>query len=194
MSGRQVPATTDRAEPHGPLPASTPTAVVVMGVAGCGKSTVGRGVADRLGWVFADADDRHPRENVEKMRRGEPLEDDDRWPWLDALHDAIDDHLRRGESLVLACSALKHAYRSRLGVDGERVRLVHLDVDRAELERRLDERRGHFMGVDMLESQLAALERPWPAEALILDGSLPADELAELVVSAAIARRDDPPR
>lgn len=157
--------------------------VVVMGVAGSGKSTVGRSVADRLNWGFVDADDHHPQVNVDKMRRGEPLDDEDRWPWLDALRADIEGSVRRGEPLVLACSALKQAYRDRLGVDCDRVRLVYLDVDRAELERRLRARRGHFMAADMLDGQLASLEPPRPDDALVLDGSLPVDELAELVVA-----------
>lgn len=156
-----------------------------MGVAGSGKSTVGRGAADQLGWGFVDADDHHPEENVDKMRRGVPLDDDDRWPWLDALRDIVERHVGKGESIVLACSALNAAYRSRLGVGLDHVRLVHLDVDRALLERRLSDRQGHFMSVEMLDGQLAALEPPRLDEALILDGSLPIEDLVELVKAYA---------
>lgn len=161
-----------------------PVAVVVMGVAGSGKSTVGAALADRLGWDFVDADDHHPAANVDKMRRGEPLDDEDRAPWLDALRAVIDDHARRGAALVLACSALRQSYRDRLGVDGDRVRLVHLDVGRPELERRLRERTGHFMAVDMLDSQLAALEPPDPAGAMVVDGGRGTDEVVTAIVSA----------
>lgn len=167
-----------RAEDRGPV------AVVVMGVAGSGKSTVGAALADRLGWDFVDADDHHPAANVDKMRRGEPLDDRDRSPWLDALRTVIDDHARRGAALVLACSALRRSYRDRLGVDGDRVRLVHLDVGRPELERRLRERAGHFMAVDMLDSQLATLEVPDPAGAQIVDGGRDADSVIATIVSA----------
>ena len=166
-----------RAEDRGPV------AVVVMGVAGSGKSTVGAALAYRLGWDFVDADDHHPAANVDKMRRGEPLDDRDRSPWLDALRTVIDDHARRGAALVLACSALRRSYRDRLGVDGDRVRLVHLDVGRPELERRLRERAGHFMAVDMLGSQLATLEVPDADEALVLDGVRPVPELVRAIVS-----------
>lgn len=145
-------------------------AVVIMGVAGSGKSTAGAALAERLGWDFVDADELHPHANVDKMRRGEPLDDADRVPWLDALRAVVDTHARRGEPLVLACSALKRSYRCRLGVDRERVLLVHLDVERSELERRLQERHGHFMGAAMLDSQLATLEVPDPDESLIVDG------------------------
>lgn len=155
-----------------------------MGVAGSGKSTVGRRAAVQLSWDFVDADDHHPQSNIDKMRNGVPLDDEDRWPWLEALRVVIDDHLARGEGLVLACSALKQAYRDRLGVDGDRVRLVHLDVERPELERRLRTRRGHFMAAEMLDSQLADLEAPGADQALVLDGSLPLDALVDLVASA----------
>ena len=167
-----------RAEDRGPV------AVVVMGVAGSGKSTVGAALADRLGWDFVDADDHHPAANVDKMRRGEPLDDEDRVPWLDALRAVIDDHARRGAALVLACSALRRSYRDRLGVDGDRVRLVHLDVGRHELERRLRERTGHFMAVDMLDSQLATLEPPDPAGAMVVDSGRDTDEVVAAIVSA----------
>lgn len=167
-----------RAEDRGPV------AVVVMGVAGSGKSTVGAALADRLGWDFVDADDHHPAANIDKMRRGEPLDDRDRSPWLDALRAVIDDHARRGVALVLACSALRQSYRDRLGVDGDRVRLVHLDVERPELERRLRERAGHFMAVDMLDSQLATLEVPDPAGAMVVDGGRDADSAVTSIVSA----------
>lgn len=169
-----------RAEDRGPV------AVVVMGVAGSGKSTVGAALADRLGWDFVDADDHHPAANVDKMRRGEPLDDRDRSPWLDALRTVIDDHARRGAALVMACSALRRSYRDRLGVDGDRVRLVHLDVGRHELERRLRERTGHFMAVDMLDSQLATLEPPDPAGAMVVDGGRDTDSVVTAIVSALV--------
>ncbi len=156
--------------------------VIVMGVAGCGKSTVGEALAARIGAEFVDADDHHPASNVAKMSRGEPLHDVDRWPWLDALASIISEHVEADRPMVMACSALKRSYRDRLGVDGDRVRLVHLEVGSDELARRLRDRRGHFMAVDMLDSQLSALEAPWTGEAVVLDGSLPVEDLVGLLV------------
>lgn len=135
--------------------------ILVMGAAGAGKTTVGRRLADELGWEFYDADDFHPRANVEKMARGLPLDDEDRGPWLESLRGVLREVLGRGGSAVLACSALKERYRERLLLD-ERVRLVYLKAERGLLLRRLAARRGHFMRAEMLDSQLAALEEPAP--------------------------------
>jgi carbohydrate kinase (thermoresistant glucokinase family) len=143
-------------------------AVVLMGVSGSGKTTVGRLLAQRLGWTFLDADDFHPPANVEKMRRGEPLVDADRGPWLQALADDLRVRLDRGESAVLACSALKQSYRNRLRVD-ERVRFVVLRADPDVLRRRLADRPGHYFAPSLLASQLETLELP--RDALILDAS-----------------------
>ena len=148
--------------------------VLVMGVAGSGKTTVGRRLADALGWEFYDADDFHPRANVEKMARGVPLDDEDRGPWLEALREVVRAALERGGGAVLACSALKECYRERLLVD-ERVKLVYLKGDRGLLRRRLSARRGHFMRPEMLDSQLAALEEPGPETHF--DASAAPDEL-----------------
>ena len=135
--------------------------VVVMGVAGSGKTTVGRLLADELGWKFYDADDFHPPANVEKMASGRPLEDGDRIPWLEALRDLIRGCLERGEGAVVACSALKDSYREYLLVGGG-VRLVYLKGDHELILERLNRRRGHFMKPGMLDSQFAALEEPEP--------------------------------
>src|SRR5262249_19143148 len=130
--------------------------VLLMGVSGSGKSTVGRLLAEQLGWEFIDGDDFHPPENVAKMGRGEALTDDDRAGWLTTLRGLIDDRLQAGRSASLACSALRESYRERLraGRTAE-VPLVYLRGDEALLRSRLTERRGHFMKVDLLESQLA---------------------------------------
>ncbi|HEV2799022.1 MAG TPA: gluconokinase [Pyrinomonadaceae bacterium] len=133
--------------------------VVLMGVAGSGKTTIGRLLASELGWRFYDADDFHPPANVSKMSSGIPLEDADRLPWLEILRALISDSLARGESGVLACSALKASYRDHLLLD-ERVKLVYLKGDFALIRERLETRRGHFMRTEMLESQFAALEEP----------------------------------
>ena len=142
------------------LGASEPLALILMGPMGCGKSTVGRLLAKRLGWPFWDADDYHPPENVAKMKAGIPLIDDDRWPWLDLLRKKIDDHLSSGQSAVMACSALKESYRKRLGVDQQRVRSVYLRGTPELLEKRVAQRRHLYMPPNLLASQLTALEEP----------------------------------
>ena len=123
--------------------------IILMGVSGSGKTTIGRRLADELGWKFYDGDDYHPRANVEKMARGVPLDDDDRAPWLESLRDLIRSCLARGESAVLACSALKRSYRQHLLID-ESVKLVYLKGDYELIEDRLEGRRGHFMKPEML--------------------------------------------
>ena len=154
-----------------------PRAIVVMGVSGSGKTTVGRLVAKRLGWEFADADAFHTETNVEKMRRGIPLTDADRRPWLQALAELIGDRLSRGSSIVLACSALKREYRDLLGQDDERVSFVYLKGSRELILERLEARVGHYMNPDLLESQFLALEEP--SDAIVLDVARPPAELAE---------------
>ncbi|HEY7514707.1 MAG TPA: gluconokinase [Vicinamibacteria bacterium] len=153
-------------------------AVVLMGVSGSGKTTVGRVLARRLGWAFLDADDFHSPRSVEKMRRGEPLTDDDRGPWLHALAASIRRHVDGGESVVLACSALKASYREVLQVD-DRVRFAFLRADPSLLEKRLAGRSGHYFAPGLLQSQLETLEPP--ADALTLDASRPPAELAREV-------------
>ena len=149
-----------------PEPASAPLAVVLMGVAGSGKTVVGERLAKKLGVPFLDGDDFHPLANVGKMASGVPLDDADRWPWLDAIGAAI--HKAGAASLVVACSALKRSYRDRLAAaSGRPLLFVFLDASRKTLGRRLAERRGHFMPVSLLDSQLATLERPGPAENVI---------------------------
>ena len=154
--------------------------IVLMGVSGSGKTTVGRGLADELGWKFYDGDDFHPRANVEKMARGLPLDDDDRAPWLESLRDLIRSCLARSESAVLACSALKRSYREYLLID-ESVELVYLKGDYELIEERLEGRRGHYMKPKMLDSQFAALEEP--ERGLTVDISLPPEKIIETIRS-----------
>jgi gluconokinase len=149
--------------------------VVLMGVSGVGKTTIGRVLAADLGWPFLDADDFHSPANVEKMSRGLPLTDADREPWLESLREAIRVRLARGESAVLACSALKETYRERLRVD-EAVRFVHLKADPELIRRRLAQRREHFFDPHLLTSQLQALEDP--ADALVVDVADPPEVVA----------------
>lgn len=158
--------------------------LVVIGVSGCGKSTVARAVADRLGWVFAEGDDFHPAGNIAKMRTGHPLTDDDRWPWLAALADWIGAQEAAGENGVVTCSALRRAYRDRLDGGHPSVDFAHLTVAPATLRRRLEERRGHFMPASLLGSQLALLE---PLQADEPGVTLAADQDTEAVVDAVLA-------
>lgn len=145
--------------------------IVVMGVSGSGKTTVGGQLAQQLGWEFADADDYHAAANVEKMRNGIPLTDADRLHWLQALRSLINDWITTGKNAVLACSALKQAYRECLRV-GEQVRFVYLKASEDLLSQRLLERRGHYMKRQMLESQLATLEEPNDAIVMNANGTL----------------------
>ncbi|PYL74820.1 MAG: gluconate kinase [Verrucomicrobia bacterium] len=137
--------------------------LIIFGVSGAGKTTVGKLLARELGWRFIEADDFHPAANIEKMRSGHPLTDDDRWPWLERLRDQIRQSLAAGENAVLACSALKRAYRDRLQAS-EHVKFVFLRGDYALVEKQLHSRRGHFMNPDLLQSQFDDLEEPEPDE------------------------------
>ena len=132
--------------------------LVVMGVAGAGKTTLAEGLAGALGWPFCEGDRLHPEANVAKMAAGAPLTDADRWPWLRALADWIAAEDRAGRNSVLACSALKRSYRDLLRGGAERVRFVHVHGDRALLAERIGARKGHFFPAGLLESQLSALE------------------------------------
>lgn len=141
---------------------------VIMGVSGCGKSTVGQALADALNCPFYDGDDFHPPENVAKMAGGTPLNDDDRRPWLAALHDLLLSHAEKGETAVLACSALKKKYRDQLRAGNNRVIFVHLHGDFELIWQRMQARQDHYMKAEMLQSQFDALEVPNEDEALIL--------------------------
>ncbi len=133
--------------------------VIVMGVVGAGKTTIGKLLASDLGWQFADADDFHPMSNVEKISHGIPLTDEDREPWLDRLRGAILKWIADGQSTVLACSALKRSYRAMLQVDPQ-VRFVYLKGSAELIAERLKGRQGHFAGEAILASQLTDLEEP----------------------------------
>lgn len=144
--------------------------VIVMGVVGAGKTTVGRLLASELGWRFADADDFHPASNVEKISQGIPLTDKDREPWLDRLRDAILNWIANGQSTVLACSALKSSYRTKLQA-GPEVRFIFLKGSAALIAQRLRERLGHFAGEAILASQLVDLEQPEDAVTVDISGT-----------------------
>jgi gluconokinase len=155
--------------------------LIMAGVSGSGKTTVGALLAGRLGWQFADADDFHPAASIEKMRAGIPLTDEDRWPWLRAIGAWMDERIARGEPAVAACSALKRSYRDLL-LDGRpSARIVFLAPDPQVLARRLAARHGHFFPGQLLGTQLDALEPPQPGERVL--SVVPAGEPAATVAS-----------
>jgi gluconokinase len=158
--------------------------VVLMGPAGAGKTAVGTALAAALGWPFVDADDLHPAPNVEKMRRGIPLTDEDREPWIRAVARTVEDHVARACGLVLACSALRRRHRDAIRgrrSDGS-VRLVYLKGTYEVIDRRLRARVGHFMPESLLRSQFDALEEPRPSESLVVDLAMPVDAIVESIV------------
>src|SRR4029079_12902493 len=158
--------------------------IVVMAVSGGGKSTVGRALAAALHWQFLDADDLHPPANVEKMSRNEPLTDADREPWLLDVRAAIVAAVTHGDSIVVACSALKRQYRRTLGEGLNECRFVYLKASRDALLQRLAGRRGHFAGPGLLDSQLATIEEPSDSEATIVNAMLPPATLVALIRGA----------
>jgi gluconokinase len=153
--------------------------VVLMGVAGSGKTTVGRLLSDQLAWTFVEGDDFHPPANVETMRRGEPLTDADRVPWLRALRRRIDELAAAGRSAVVACSALKQAYRDVLASGRSEVRFVWLTAPPGVIRDRLEHRTGHYMPPVLLESQLETLERP--AGVPVIDVTPPPEQVAAAI-------------
>ena len=139
---------------------SLPSVIVLMGVSGSGKSTIGAALSKELGWPYADADEFHPPANVAKMSAGQPLTDDDRWPWLKAIAAHIDGVREEGGHAIVSCSALKRVYRDILVGARKDVRLVLLDGTREEIFARMSARKDHFMPLALLDSQFATLERP----------------------------------
>ena len=160
--------------------------VVVMGVSGCGKSTVAQQLAQALGLDFVDGDDLHSEHNVAKMRDGTPLTDADRWPWLDRVGKRLADARCSPAGVAMACSALRRSYRDRIRAAAPGVRFVLLDGSAALIEARLAQRTGHYMPADLLASQFAALERPTADEAdvhtLSIDAAVPALVAAAVVL------------
>jgi gluconokinase len=147
---------------NSPLP--TPCALIVMGVAGSGKSTIGERLAARLGWAYEDGDKFHPAGNVAKMSAGQPLTDEDRWPWLKAIADEIDRLSAAGQCAVVACSALRRVYRDILVHGRNDIRIVYLDGTQQLIAERLGRRKGHFMPAGLLTSQFKTLEPPMSDE------------------------------
>ena len=155
--------------------------IVIMGVSGVGKTTVGQALAQELGWLFADADDFHPLANVAKMRAGIPLSDTDRAPWLRTLHGLIEGWLASGQSAVLACSALKESYRAQLLVNRD-VKLVYLHADSNQIAERMAARKEHYMNPGLLKSQFDTLEPP--QDAVSIDAAQPVPEILSAVRTA----------
>lgn len=167
-------------------PTARTMVVILMGVSGAGKTTVGKRLADELGWPFYDGDDFHPQANVDKMARGVPLVDEDRWPWLRAIRAFIHERLQSGEPAIIACSALKQSYRNLLRDGNKEIRLVYLKGDFDVIQHRLQARKDHFFDADLLASQFDALEEPDPDDALIVDIDKPPDEIVRIIKRALL--------
>jgi len=160
-----------------------PGVIVVMGVAGSGKSTVAAELARRLGWRFAEGDAFHPAGNVEKMRQGIALNDSDRWPWLDAIAAWVHEARRGGGRCVVACSALKRAYRERIAGGRDDVRFVYLQGTYDLVSRRLASRTGHYMPLALLRSQYETLEEPGTEEnPIVLSVERPPGEIVDRII------------
>ncbi len=158
--------------------------LVVMGVAGCGKSTVAQALQDRLGWAIAEGDDFHPASNIAKMSSGTPLTDEDRWPWLDLIVDWTAEQDRAGASTIVTCSALRRVYRDRLRAAPGRTVFLHLSGDADLLSGRLSARTDHFMPASLLPSQFATLEPLGDdEEGFVIDIDRTIDEIADLAVT-----------
>jgi gluconokinase len=153
--------------------------IVLMGVSGSGKTTIGHCLAEQLGWPFYEGDDFHPPANVAKMSQGIPLSDDDRLPWLDRLRDLICEYVESGKNAIVACSALKESYRRRLAQAGDRVCFVYLQGDYDLIEERMEARQNHFMKAGLLESQFQTLEEP--EKALVVDISEPPEAIVGFI-------------
>jgi gluconokinase len=155
--------------------------ILVMGVSGAGKTTIGQQLAEVLDWQFYDADDFHPHENIEKLRRGLPLADRDRLPWLQALQSAIRQWLAEHKDIVLACSALKADYRQILNLDPNQVRFVYLKGSFELIQHRLQRRQGHFMNPTLLQSQFETLEEP--RDAILVDIAQPPEAIVKQIIT-----------
>lgn len=156
------------------------TAIIVMGVSGCGKTSVGTELSEALGWPFYDGDDFHSQANIDKMAQEFPLNDDDRQPWLERLHSLIVEHLDESKSLIVASSALKEKYRQTLKGDREEVKFVVLSGSFELIFERMQRRTRHYMKADMLRSQFADLELPH--EALAVSIEQPLSEIAAEII------------
>ena len=173
-----------------PMASPPPLVIVLMGVSGSGKSTAGAALSRALGWPFRDADSFHPPANVEKMSRGTPLTDEDRWPWLAAIAQWVDERRASGEPGIVSCSALKRAYRDRIIGPRNRVQLVYLDGNQDLIGQRLQARKGHFMPPALLDSQFKTLEEPGPDERPIVVDVAPNPVALVAAIVGELAKRD----
>ena len=164
--------------------------IIIFGVSGAGKTTIGKLLATDVGWQFLEADDFHPAANIQKMRSGQPLTDKDRWPWLESLRKQIERLLFSEENAVLACSALKHTYRDRLRVSDE-IKFVFLHGEYALVEKQLRSRHGHFMNPALLQSQFDDLEEPRQDENVVTVelGRTPQEIVKEIKAKLYLPRR-----
>lgn len=174
---------------------ASPSVLVVMGVSGSGKSTIGTQIALSLQWDFEDGDWFHPASNIEKMHNGEPLTDEDRWPWLNAIAEFIDATRHHGHHAVIACSALKRSYRAVIVGDRPDVRLIYLKGDMSLIGRRIATRHEHFMPQGLLQSQFDALEEPEPDENPIVVSIEPRPrEIVRMILAALTTASLQTPR
>jgi gluconokinase len=167
-----------------------PAAILIMGVSGSGKSTVGKKLAEILSWSFIDGDDYHSPENITKMRGGIPLTDSDRAGWLRDLHELLRQHVEENTPVILACSALKKVYREKLGAGIPGLKIVYLRGDFKLILRRIQEREGHYMGAEMLKSQFGDLEQP--AQALTIEVNQDTDSIVGEIIKSLGLRRNNP--
>jgi gluconokinase len=169
--------------------------IVVMGVSGSGKTTVARGIASAMGWPFAEGDDFHPEANVAKMSSGQPLTDEDRWPWLRTIGSWLSEQEESGRNAVVTCSALRRVYRDLLRDGRPDVRFCHVEADAALIEERLTHRSGHYMPPSLLPSQLAVLEPLQPDEPGVTVSVAGTPEgIVERALDALGLRRDGEPQ
>ena len=159
-----------------------PLVLVLMGVSGCGKSTVAALLAGELGWPFEEGDSLHPQANIDKMAAGHPLDDEDRWPWLEKVAEWVEECLDSGRSGIITCSSLKRSYRDLIDRRGHGVEFVYLAGSKELIAARLAARQGHFMPPGLLDSQFATLEEPTPDEPSIrVEVGPPAPEIADQI-------------
>jgi gluconokinase len=164
-----------------------PKLFLLMGVSGCGKSTIGKALAHQLGWDFYDADDFHQPHNIAKMAGGIPLADEDRAPWFASLHELISSCLNANRSAVLACSALKESYRQQLLEDNDGVQIIYLKGSFTLIRSRMISRASHYMKLSMLQSQFDALEEP--RDALVIDASLSVEEVVAQILKKTTVKK-----
>ena len=167
--------------------ASAAPILVLMGVSGSGKTTIGELLSKKTKWTFYEGDDFHPEKNVTKMKSGTPLTDEDRVPWLLAIREIIEKHLENNTSAIIACSALKASYREVLQRDDKRIHFVFLNGKKALIQSRLDKRKDHYMPADLLQSQFETLEDP--DNALVVDIQLAPEEIVSQILATTLSTK-----